>query len=390
LNSVASLGVVVLTPWYGGDGGGVAVITEALVHAMVGEGIRCTVIEVVGDGWRPSIRYGGAGEPIISLCARGASANASFPTRAAAAVRARIARGVFRRLVQEDGYSVAHFHYALPEYQGLGAAAHDAGLRLITTFHGSDLSINMDIPETRRATEHLLETVACATTVSRALCKDLIALFPSIGTRTRVIHNPIPPSFVHAVAKRSTETERDVDVLFVGNLIHRKGVDVLLNALASLRHLPYDQAPPRVVIVGDGAERPALETLATTLGIGDIVTFQGRQGREVLPGWYSRAKVVVVPSRAEPLGVVALEAQLSGACVIASDVGGLPEIVADGVNGALVPPDDPAALAKTLYALLTEPTMRSRLAATAMETVARDFSPSGIVRQYLSIYRPAS
>jgi D-inositol-3-phosphate glycosyltransferase len=137
---------------------------------------------------------------------------------------------------------------------------------------------------------------------------------------------------------------KDVDVLFVGRLGPEKGPAVLLRALARLA------APRRVVLFGVGRERSLLERLAAETE--SDVELRGYQDNDSLPDWYRRARVVVVPSYYESQGLSAAEAIACGTPVIASGVGGLLDVVHPGVNGWLVPPGDPRALAEAMEVAL--------------------------------------
>jgi glycosyltransferase involved in cell wall biosynthesis len=135
-------------------------------------------------------------------------------------------------------------------------------------------------------------------------------------------------------------------LLFVGRLRIRKGVEVLLEALAARRDLPG------LLIAGDGEHRAALERRARELGLGsDRVRFLGRASAGQVRGLLSRALALVVPSIYEGMPLVILEAMASGLPVIASRVSGIPEVVVDGETGWLVPCEDPVALGDALGAV---------------------------------------
>jgi glycosyltransferase involved in cell wall biosynthesis len=139
----------------------------------------------------------------------------------------------------------------------------------------------------------------------------------------------------------------------VGRLSREKGVDVALRALARLRDGGVDA---RLRIVGSGPDRPRLEGLAADLGLGAHVDLVGSLPHEEVGREIARAWAVVMPSLwEEPYGNVALEAIGVGVPVVASRVGGLPEIVEDGRSGTLVPRADPEALAAALSALVARP-----------------------------------
>jgi glycogen(starch) synthase len=157
---------------------------------------------------------------------------------------------------------------------------------------------------------------------------------------------------------------RHAGVLFVGRLHRQKGVDTLIRALPLL--------PPAasVLLVGDGPERPALQRLAGELGVADRVTVTGFLPHGMVPGLVAGADVVVLPSRYEELGTALVEAMAAGRPVVATRVGGIPELVRDGVDGLLVPPDDPEALAKAVIRVLANPVLAAELGASGRARVA--------------------
>ena len=170
----------------------------------------------------------------------------------------------------------------------------------------------------------------------------------SLGSRGSVIHNGI------ALGDFDVEPFRPGYgyVLGIGRLVAEKGFDVLLRAFAlATCEAGFDL---RLVIVGDGPERAALQALAGKLGLGSAVTWFGSAPRTQVPALFAGAAVVSVPSRHEPFGIVNLEAMAAGAPLVASRVGGVPEIVEDGVNGLLVGPGEPEPLAHALVQLATD------------------------------------
>lgn len=137
------------------------------------------------------------------------------------------------------------------------------------------------------------------------------------------------------------------EILFVGQLIKGKGVDLLLEAVARL------QAPWRLTVAGDGNARAALEQRARALGIADAVAFVGWVPRESLDALYERCRILAVPSRwAEPFGMIGLEAMHRARPVVGFAVGGIPDWLEHGVNGYAVPERDTQAFADALTTLL--------------------------------------
>ena len=170
----------------------------------------------------------------------------------------------------------------------------------------------------------------------------------------------------------------------VGRLIPIKGHDVLLEALVRVREAVADVT---LEIAGDGPLDAELRAKVARLGLTDTVSFLGR----VSPAApvFERAAVVVVPSRGEGFGMVALEAMERGRPVVASDVGGLPEIVEHGVTGIVVPPDDPERLAAALVALLRDPGRAAALGAAGRERALAAFSQARCTDRVEELYRAA-
>lgn len=209
---------------------------------------------------------------------------------------------------------------------------------------------------------------------SRAAADVLHAALPALARRTTVVHNGIagPPTEPAPPARAADGTRR---VVVVGRLSPRKGIDVAVEAVARLRS---EGRPVLLELCGTvfpGYEwyEAELRERAARPDLAGAVTFSGY----VSPTWpaLARAEVVLVPSRTEPFGNVAVEAQLAGRPVIASGVQGLREIVSDGENGQLVPPDDPTALGAAIGRLLDDDGLAALLAAAGRASALERFTP---------------
>jgi glycosyltransferase involved in cell wall biosynthesis len=169
----------------------------------------------------------------------------------------------------------------------------------------------------------------------------------------------LPNTPTHTAVSASSVADQQVPVvLTIGRLHPEKGLDVLLAASASMRR---NNVRHRILIVGGvqaGYESypQVLRQAAQRLGVTADVEFIG--GVDDTAPWLQRASVYVQPSRREAFGLAVLEAMQAGRPVVASSVGGLPELVVDGVTGRLVRPDDPDALAAAITALINDPALR--------------------------------
>jgi glycosyltransferase involved in cell wall biosynthesis len=222
-------------------------------------------------------------------------------------------------------------------------------------------------PEARR----LLDPVSAVVCVSRHLADSYAAQLPA-GLRDRVfaVHNGVDPHQFHP-AMPGSEERRRLRVMFVGRVIHDKGADVLLSAA---RRLGRDDV--EVVIVGSSgfardAPLTAYErTLRRLAAAVPHAVFEPFVDRARLPGLLRTADVFVAPSRwPEPFGNTVAEALATGLPVIASRVGGIPEVTEDAA--ILVPPDDPDALAAAIAGLADDPALRQSLGAAARGRAGR-------------------
>jgi glycosyltransferase involved in cell wall biosynthesis len=169
----------------------------------------------------------------------------------------------------------------------------------------------------------------------------------------------------------------EVVVLALGALVRRKGFDLLLEALRRI------QRRPLVWIAGEGPERAALERQIG--GLAGRARLLGR--REDVPDLLGAIDLVAMPSRAEGLGVAALEAMAAGRALVAARVGGLAELVVDGRTALLVPPEDPGALAEAIKRLAEDAGLCARLGAAGPGRVAEGHLASQMVAAYRELYR---
>lgn len=197
------------------------------------------------------------------------------------------------------------------------------------------------------------------------------------GPRARVIYNGIN---LNEFAQDFPFQHPRPYILGMGRLVPQKGFDVLIRAFAQANVTNCD-----LLLAGDGPERAALETVACENGVQDRVCFLGRADRPTAVSLFQGCDFFVVPSRQEPQGIVNLEAMAAGKAVIASRVGGIPEVVQDGQTGLLVPGEDVEALAQAVTHLAADPGLRLRLGQAGRER-AQQFAWPTIADQYLALY----
>lgn len=218
----------------------------------------------------------------------------------------------------------------------------------------------------------------CVTAISRSLADRAVGLGTDPG-RVRVIPNGADISAMN----RQTDEERVAHrIVTVARLSWEKGLDALLHAVASLR---ADVPDAHLVIVGDGPLRATLEDHVRSLDLAGAVTFRGALPNPEALAVVRTGAVFALPSRAEGLGIVFVEAQASGVPVIGTRVGGIPDVISDGISGLLVPPDDVRALAHAISRVFADRSLAARLTAGACGRLGR-FDWSVIVNAYDALY----
>jgi glycosyltransferase involved in cell wall biosynthesis len=202
----------------------------------------------------------------------------------------------------------------------------------------------------------------------------------------RTVHNGVPVPVGDRARVRAEIGVGDDDILLlaVGSLVPRKGHAVLLDALAAM---PASVNRWRLVIAGQGVERPRLEEQVRALGLTDRVHLVGQ--RLDIADWYVGSDVFVMPSLWEGLPLALLEAMFAGSAIVASRTSGIPEAIDDRVEGLLLPPGDAGALSKALAAVLCDGDLRAQLGAAARARATRQFSIARMADDYVALYREA-
>lgn len=201
------------------------------------------------------------------------------------------------------------------------------------------------------------------------------------GERIVVIPNPVNTSRFKPLPGNQPDVR--TTLLFVGNLIRRKGVDVLIRALPEIIKRSSNV---NLVIVGTGPEGDALARLCETLGVGGKVTFAKEVKDDDLVLRYSNAAVVVLPSQSEVFGNVLAEALAMQKSVVATATVGALSIISDGISGRVVPIGDQVSLANAITDTLADKERAARMASFGYNTVQADFSSEAVARKLEVIY----
>jgi D-inositol-3-phosphate glycosyltransferase len=309
-----------------------------------------------------------------------------------------------RQRLEEGGYDLVHSHYWLSGWVGQNAKE-IWGVPLVASFHtlGKVKNYSLALGETPEpparlsGEERVIEGADRLVAATPAEAAQLVGLYRADPGRIRIV----PPGVDHALFSPRPRDEARARVhlvgvrllVFVGRLQAHKGPDLAVRALAeAIARDPVGTADVVLAIVGGpsgsghGAEVARLIDLAAALGVGERVILFPPQPQSRLADFYSAAEAVLVPSRSESFGLVALEAQACGRPVVAAAVGGLRFVIENGVTGFLVEGHDPADHADRILALLADPAEAGRMGAAALERSLR-FSWDATANEMLSVYR---
>ncbi|MFH1036326.1 MAG: glycosyltransferase family 4 protein [Pseudomonadota bacterium] len=267
-----------------------------------------------------------------------------------------------RRLMASQGIDLVHAHDGAAQFYAFAAAKTLRRVRTVYTFHRGDLGDSQDWSDLARnkALDFFTDRYVFVSQARRGFyCRrNQISL-----AKTVVIHNGVDLELCRGRAPQGPRLRASLGlepgtILLgaVGALKPVKGLDVLLRSLLGVINRGHQA---HLVIAGEGPERPRLEALARELGLAPRVSFLGY--RQDALDWINALDIFCMAPRAESFGLAFLEAMACGKPVVASRVGGIPEVVAEGLTGLLVPPEDPEALAVAVAELCAHPPEAARL-----------------------------
>lgn len=372
----------------GGDAGGMNVYVREMVGALAQVGVDTTVYV---RRWHPELADEVAVEPGFRVVHVDAGPPAAPKEELAAHVDT-FADRVAADLTRRGGVRVLHANYWLSGVAG-HRLKHELDLPLVSTFHTlARVKAETGDPEPARRVAAEAAVVACSDVIiANAVTelRQLVELYGADPTRVEVLAPGVDHATFSPGSRAGARAALGVDerplLVFAGRIQPLKGVDI---AVSTLAHLDHDA---RLVIIG-GASGPAGEAelarirhLIAAEGLEQRVTFVAPCPHHVLSTYYRAADVVLVPSRSESFGLVALEAAACGTPVVAADVGGLRTLVDDGRTGFLIGGRDPALYAGAVARILDDPTLAARLSRRAVETAAR-YTWSSMARRLRRIY----
>ena len=297
------------------------------------------------------------------------------------------------QVAREFRLDVVHAHYAVPHATAallarqVLASSGDTPPRLVATLHGTDITLVGSDPSYSEIVAYSIEQSDVVTSVSDSLRESTRTEF-GVTREVEVIPNFLDCATHRRVARPELRRRFAPDddtklVIHVSNFRPVKRIDAVMEVFDRIQQ----QMPARLILVGDGPELATAYRLGRELGISKLVDAVGPQ-EEVTP-LLSVADLFLLPSAQESFGMAALEAMACGVPVVASRVGGLPEVVEDGVSGFLHAPDDLDGMAASGAALLRDPLLHQAVTAAARDRVTRRFCADHVVPMYERCYARA-
>lgn len=275
-----------------------------------------------------------------------------------------IEAAVLARHLQHAGVTHLHNHFGNSSCSVAMLTSTLSGIPFSYTMHGPAIFFE---PRRWRIDEKIARArfVACISQFCRS--QGMIFADPRHWDKMHIVHCGISP----ALYGTSSPAPQGKRILFVGRLAAVKGVPLLVKAFAALHQRHPDAV---LTLVGDGPERGRIEALAAELGCAAALRFTGYLSQQEVAQELDRADIFALPSFAEGVPVVLMEAMASRLPVLATRIAGIPELVRDGVNGLLVPPGDSEALSEALDRLLSDPALCARMGQAGRQTVKEDFN----------------
>jgi N-acetyl-alpha-D-glucosaminyl L-malate synthase BshA len=294
-------------------------------------------------------------------------------------------------LHRSEGLDIIHAHYALPHavsaYLARQAARDDRGRpapRVVTTLHGTDITLVGIDPSYAPLTRFVIAQSDAVTAVSEDLARRTRVNFcnddGAAPCAIEVISNFVDTQLFAPNAGEGRHPTVP-QAVHVSNFRAVKRVPWLMQAFA----IATRERKANLMLVGDGPDQSACRTLARKLEIADRVRFLGE--RDALPELLAPANVFVLSSSDESFGLSALEAMSCGTPVVATRVGGVSEVVDDGVTGLLAEPDDIEGFAANLARMLFEPELAARMGRAARAVAETRFAREKVVGRYEALYR---
>jgi len=288
-------------------------------------------------------------------------------------------------VARHHGLDILHVHYAIPHAASAFLARSMLGpgnISMITTLHGTDITLVGQEPSYFEMTRFLIAESDAVTAVSTSLKDETCRVF-EVGDDIEVIPNFIDPRRFRpgdALRREDYASSDEKLLIHASNFRPVKNVPHVLRIFARINEI----RPSRLLLLGEGPERGPAEKLADELGVRDRVTFLGHA--ENLEDLISVADLMLMPSRHESFGLVALESMACGTPVIVTSVGGAEEFIETGHNSFRLPPDDLDAWVSTALDLLGNDALYRQIADDGLRDAVSRFGAPCVIKRYVDLY----
>ncbi|MDP8206925.1 MAG: N-acetyl-alpha-D-glucosaminyl L-malate synthase BshA [Candidatus Electryonea clarkiae] len=366
-----SIGIVCY-PTHGGSG----VVACELAHGLAAKGHTVHVVSYAVparlDTLRRGIHFHSVRVPDYPLF--------EYPPYSLA-LAARLAE-----VIDEFNLDILHVHYAIPHAISGWLAKKMTGrnnLPLITTLHGTDITIVGNDPSYLTVTQYSLKKSNAVTVVSKWLGEQ-VHMHLDCQCETVVVPNFVDTE-IYKPDKKWHLKDRLCNtkpiIMHMSNFRPVKRINDVVDTFLRVRK----EVPAKLIMIGDGPERASAERKLKESPFASDVQFLGvhNSAEEIL----ACADIFLLPSVAESFGLAALEAMACGVPVVGANVGGLPEVVEDGVSGFLLPAEDVLGMAKACLSLLTDSALLKKMKKVARKSAEKDFQQSVVIDRYEKMYR---
>ena len=293
-------------------------------------------------------------------------------------------------VAHRESLDLIHMHYAIPHavsaYLAREMCKASRYLPFVTTLHGTDITLVGRDPSFLPITRFGIEQSDRVTAISNYLRQATFDTF-AVSTPIEVIYNFIDAEFYRRrpdpSLRRRIAPHGEKIILHISTFRPIKRITDCIEILARIR---AEGPRARLVMCGDGPERAEAQALAAKLNVSEDVIFAGQQPQSMIREYLSIADLLLLPSQSESFGLVALEAMACEVPVIATRVGGLPELIEDGATGLLFPVGDVEAMAAGAISLLSDQTQSQQFGRRGREVAVARFSADKIIPEYEALY----
>jgi glycosyltransferase involved in cell wall biosynthesis len=288
---------------------------------------------------------------------------------------------IFLRVLKSINPDIVNLHYIGENAAFCLLAKKFLNFRFVVNIHGNDIDRHSEraiLPQW--LTKRTLLIADRVLSNSFHILKKAEKIAPAIRAKSTVVGNGVYLEEFDLALKYLWPKRY---ILSIANFIYKKGLDILIQAF----HMLHEKYPDvDLLIAGDGPEFNKCINFAKKLGLSDSIKFLGKVGRSKIPSLLRGAEVFVLPSRKEPFGIVILEAMAARKPVVATKIGGIPEVIKHMKNGILVESENPDALRQGIELLLNDFELANFLAKNAYNHITENFTWDRVIQKYLMEY----